>query len=90
MELANLHEENREMRSQIEASDRKVKQLEKAVQLMEIKIQELEQNEEATSYDGIFTWKISDFARRREDAISGSKSSFYSPPFYTSRAGKPY
>ncbi len=81
------------MRSQIETSDRKVKQLEKAVQLKDITIQELEtkiQNVEATSYDGILTWKISDFARRRQDAVSGRVSSLYSPPFYTSRTGKPY
>lgn len=43
---------------------------------------------EQTSYDGILMWKITDFNQRRQDALSGRSTSFYSIPFYTSRTGK--
>lgn len=43
---------------------------------------------EQTSYDGTFLWKITDFSRRREDAVSGRTPSIYSPPFYTSKTGE--
>ena len=42
---------------------------------------------EQTTYDGVMTWKITDFAKKRQDAIAGRMSSVYSPPFYTSRTG---
>ena len=38
-------------------------------------------------YDGVLIWKISDFARRRNEAITGKQVSIYSPCFYTSRHG---
>nr|XP_006823471.1 PREDICTED: TNF receptor-associated factor 2-like [Saccoglossus kowalevskii] len=40
-----------------------------------------------TCYDGEFVWKITDFAQKRKDAISGKTISIYSPCFYTSRHG---
>ncbi len=40
-----------------------------------------------TVYDGTMTWKISDFAKKRQDAISGQMTSIYSSPFFTSRTG---
>jgi len=43
--------------------------------------------QEVSSQDGTLVWKISNFAKRRQDAISGSQTSFYSPCFYTSRYG---
>ncbi|KAJ7372383.1 hypothetical protein OS493_019833 [Desmophyllum pertusum] len=51
---------------------------------------DLEENvrqQEFTSYDGQVLWKISDYARRRNDAVTGQQVSFYSPCFYTSRYG---
>ena len=44
-------------------------------------------SQEITSYDGDFIWKITDYARRFEDALSGREFSLYSPAFYTSRHG---
>ena len=32
-------------------------------------------------------WKISNFAQQRQDAVSGRRTSFYSPSFYTGRYG---
>ncbi|KAK3106859.1 hypothetical protein FSP39_001536 [Pinctada imbricata] len=42
---------------------------------------------ETASYDGVLVWKIKDYTRRKEDAISRRTLSLYSQPFYTSRYG---
>jgi hypothetical protein len=42
---------------------------------------------EMTSYDGVLRWKITEFVRRRSEAIAGRRLSIYSPPFFTSRNG---
>ena len=49
----------------------------------ELRIQALE----ASSYDGVLLWRISEVRRRRQDAVAGKTTSFYSPVFYTSRHG---
>ena len=41
----------------------------------------------ATSYDGVYTWKIPEIRRRRHEARTGQAVSLCSPPFYTSRDG---
>ena len=43
--------------------------------------------DEMPSTDGTLMWKISNFAQQRQDAVSGRRTSFYSPSFYTSRYG---
>ena len=43
--------------------------------------------QEVSSHDGILLWKITDFAKKRQDAVSGQQTSFYSPCFFTSRYG---
>ena len=43
--------------------------------------------DEIPSTDGTLMWKISNFAQQRQDAVSGRRTSFYSPSFYTSRYG---
>ena len=42
---------------------------------------------ETTSYDGVFYWKIDDFTRRVQDAVTGKCLSIYSPQFYVKRYG---
>ena len=42
---------------------------------------------ETISYDGVFIWKIDDFGRRHQDAVSGRCLSSYSPQFYVGRYG---
>ncbi|XP_022805975.1 TNF receptor-associated factor 1-like [Stylophora pistillata] len=39
------------------------------------------------SYDGQLLWKITDYTRRRNDAVTGQQVSLYSPCFYASRYG---
>ena len=41
----------------------------------------------ATSYNGVYTWKIPEIRRCRHEARTGQAVSLYSPPFYTSRDG---
>ena len=43
--------------------------------------------QEVSSHDGILLWKITEFAKKRQDAVSGHQTSFYSPCFFTSRYG---
>lgn len=31
------------------------------------------------TYDGVFIWKISDFSRRRQDAVGGRAPAMFSP-----------
>ena len=50
-------------------------------------LEEYMTRQEVSSHDGVLLWKISDFAKRRRDAQSGSQVSFYSPCFFTSRYG---
>ena len=50
-------------------------------------LEEYVRQQDVSSHDGILLWKISDFTRRRQDALSGNQVSFYSPCFFTSRYG---
>ena len=50
-------------------------------------LDEFARQQQVASYDGTLVWKISDFTRRRQNAISGKEVSFYSSWFYTSRYG---
>ena len=50
-------------------------------------LEEYVRQQEFSSYDGQLLWKISDYARRRNDAVTGQQVSFYSPCFFTSRHG---
>lgn len=42
---------------------------------------------QATSYNGIYLWKIDNYSRRFQEAVSGKAPSIYSPPFYVGRFG---
>ena len=42
---------------------------------------------EGTSYNGVLVWKISNFAKKKQDAMSGTQPSIYSQCFYSSRFG---
>ncbi|XP_037653370.1 TNF receptor-associated factor 2 isoform X2 [Choloepus didactylus] len=74
----------------IEALSSKVQQLERGLGLKDLAMADLEQKVremEASTYDGIFIWKITDFARKRQDAVAGRAPAIFSPAFYTSRYG---
>nr|BAG57794.1 unnamed protein product [Homo sapiens] len=74
----------------IEALSSKVQQLERSIGLKDLAMADLEQKVlemEASTYDGVFIWKISDFARKRQEAVAGRIPAIFSPAFYTSRYG---
>ena len=50
-------------------------------------LEEYVRQQDVSSHDGILLWKISDFTKRKQDALSGNQLSFYSPFFFTSRYG---
>ena len=60
-----------------------IQQLQEGFGEMALMVQTLQ----ATSYSGIFIWKIPEVQRRRGEARSGRTVSLYSAPFYTGRHG---
>ncbi|XP_070312242.1 TNF receptor-associated factor 2 isoform X3 [Odocoileus virginianus] len=74
----------------IEALSNKVQQLERSIGLKDLAVADLEQKVlemEASTFDGVFIWKISDFSRKRQEAVAGRTPAIFSPAFYTSRYG---
>ena len=58
-------------------------QLQERFSEMDLMVQTLR----ATSYNGVFVWKISKIRRLRQEARIGLATTVYSAPFYTSRHG---
>uniref|UniRef100_A0A8D3DM11 TNF receptor-associated factor n=1 Tax=Scophthalmus maximus TaxID=52904 RepID=A0A8D3DM11_SCOMX len=74
----------------IEALSNKVRQLERTVGLKDLTVAEMEgrlREMSATTFDGVFVWRISDFAKKRQDAIAGRAPAMFSPAFYTNKYG---
>ncbi|KAL0979163.1 hypothetical protein UPYG_G00181520 [Umbra pygmaea] len=74
----------------VEILNNKVRQLERTVGLRDLSIVEVEgkmREMSAATFDGIFVWKISDFTKKRQDAVAGRAPAMFSPAFYTSKYG---
>ncbi|KAK6313392.1 hypothetical protein J4Q44_G00167390 [Coregonus suidteri] len=74
----------------VEILNNKVRQLERTVGLRDLSIVEMEGNMRemsAATFDGIFVWKISDFTKKRQDAVAGRAPAMFSPAFFTSKYG---
>ncbi|XP_028828688.1 TNF receptor-associated factor 2 [Denticeps clupeoides] len=74
----------------IEALSNKVRQLERTVGVKDLTVAEMEgrlREMAATTFDGVFIWRISDFTKKRQDAIAGRAPAMFSPAFYTSKYG---
>ena len=70
--------------------ERRTESIEHTLALRNVTLADLEEyvrQQEFSSYDGQLLWKISDYARRRNDAVTGQQVSFYSPCFFTSHYG---
>ena len=70
--------------------ERRIGSMELALALRNVTLADLDQynrRQEFSSHNGQLLWKIPEFARRRNEAVSGKQVSFYSPCFYTSRYG---
>uniref|UniRef100_A0A671YW81 TNF receptor-associated factor n=1 Tax=Sparus aurata TaxID=8175 RepID=A0A671YW81_SPAAU len=74
----------------IENLSNKVRQLERTVTMKDLQLSETEQlvqELQFCTYDGIFVWKISDFSRRRQEALANRTPAMFSPAFYSSKYG---
>ena len=70
--------------------ERRIDSIEHTLALRNVTLADLEEyvrQQEFSSYDGQLLWKINEYARRRNEAVSGQQLSFYSPCFFTSRYG---
>ena len=70
--------------------ERRIDSIEHTLALRNVTLADLEEyvrQQEFSSYDGQLIWKITEYARRRNEAVSGQQVSFYSPCFFTSRYG---
>ena len=93
-QIVSLKSEIQQLRSDLVS---RVEPVVQAVVKMEAAIQQLQdgfgemallvQTLQATSYSGVFVWKIPEVRRRRQEAKMGRTVSLYSAPFYTSRHG---
>ena len=89
--------QNSYLQRQVEQAQETIRRLERRVEsqdhmlaLRNVALADLEEyirQQEVSSYNGTLLWKISDFARRRNDARTGAQTSFYSASFFTSRHG---
>ena len=94
LEISHCNESFDQLQSELVS---RVESLMKAIAKMETVIQQLQdgfgemallvQTLQATSYSGVFVWKIPEVRRRRQEAKMGRTISLYSAPFYTSRHG---
>ena len=78
------------MQGTIKSIERRVESMEHALTLRNAEMAGLEEyvrQQELSSYDGVLHWKITEFERRRNEAVSGQQVPFYSPCFSTSRHG---
>ncbi|KAJ8308690.1 hypothetical protein KUTeg_013564 [Tegillarca granosa] len=67
-----------------------IQQHDRQIGIQDIRMAELDlrfQVLETASYDGVLMWKIRDYSRRKQEAITGRTLSLYSQPFYTHRFG---
>ena len=70
--------------------ERRLDRAEHQLALHEIQLSEQDmqiQMLEATSYNGTYIWKIDNYSRRFQEALSGKTPSIYTPPFYVGRFG---
>ena len=69
---------------------RRVESLEHTLSLRNVVLADLEEQvkqKEVSSYNSVLLWKISDFARKKQEAVTGRQVSLYSPCFYSSSYG---
>ncbi|XP_068689463.1 TNF receptor-associated factor 2-like [Montipora foliosa] len=89
-EAANLRRQLDTVEETTRRTERRMESIEHTLALRNVTVADLEEyvrQQEFSSYDGQLTWKITEFARKRNEAVSGQQVSFYSPCFFTSRYG---
>jgi len=89
-DVGNVRRQLGTVQESIRRLERRIDSTEHTLALRNVTLADLEEyirQQEFSSHDGQLLWKITEFARRRNDAVSGQQVSFYSPCFYTSRYG---
>ena len=74
----------------VRRQERRIESIEHTLALRNVTLADLEEyvrQQEFSSHDGQLLWKISDYARRRNNAVTGQQVSLWSPCFSTSRYG---
>ena len=85
-----LKREQESYKETIRKLQRHVESLEHTLSMRNVVLADLEEQikqKEASNYNGVLLWKISDFARKKQEAVSGMQTSLYSPCFYSSSHG---
>ncbi|XP_072023037.1 TNF receptor-associated factor 2-like [Amphiura filiformis] len=85
-----LERQNRHLQDTVEQQERQLHAHDQMLTVKNVALAEQDlriQSLEASSFNGILVWKITEYARRRREAVSGKTTSFYSSPFYTSYHG---
>ncbi|XP_070563453.1 TNF receptor-associated factor 2-like isoform X3 [Ptychodera flava] len=88
--MREMERKRREDKELIESLQRKIRAQDRIIALKDVALAEQDlriQALEKVSYDGILVWKITDFTKKQQDALSGRTTSVYSPCFFTSRHG---
>ena len=70
--------------------EHKYEEMERQVTMLKVHVSEMElqlQASLASTYNGLFLWRIPNIKKCRQDAINGQVTSLYSPPFYTAKNG---
>ena len=90
---ATLERQTRLDENEIKSLEQKITVLERQLKGKDQVLSQLTstlQAAENVSYNGVLTWRITEVARRRREAITGQVVSLFSPPFYTSHTGQIY
>lgn len=59
-----------------------MRQLERQVGVKDLTVAEMEgrlREMSATTFDGVFIWRIADFTKKRQDAVAGRAPAMFSP-----------
>ena len=89
-DVGNVRRQVETVQETVRREERRIESIEHTLALRDVTLTHLEEyirQQEFSSYDGQLLWKITQFSRRRNEAVSGQQVSFYSPCFYTSRYG---
>ena len=89
-EVSNAKRQVESIQETARRTERRMESIEYTQALRNVTLADLEEyvrQQEFSSYDGQMLWKITEFSRRRNQAVSNEQVSFYSPCFYTSRYG---
>ena len=89
-EVGNVKRQVESIQETARRTERRMETIEHTLALRNVTLADLEEyvrQQEFSSYDGQLLWKITEYARKRNEAVSGQQVSFYSPCFFTSRYG---